>query len=134
MKELEKTNILIVDDKEANLLALETILKPLDLKIVKAHSGNEALAHLLELDFACVVLDVQMPEMDGFELAKIIRADERTKFLPIIFATGNQYDEEDVFKGYETGAVDYLFKPLVVTVVRSKINVFVELYRNSLER
>lgn len=124
-------NILIVDDKEGNLLALENILKNLDLNIVKALSGNEALAKLLEIDFACILLDVQMPEMDGFELARIIRDDDRTRLIPIIFSSGHQRGDADVFKGYETGAVDYLMKPLDPIVVRSKVKVFADLYRKS---
>src|SRR6185437_15787055 len=97
-------------------------------------SGNEALAYLLEDEFACIILDVRMPEMDGFELAKIIRTDERTKYIPIIFASGNEQTETDVFKGYETGAVDYLLKPLIPAVVRSKVHVFAELYRKELQQ
>jgi signal transduction histidine kinase len=130
---MEVVNILVVDDQEANLLAMETLLKGRDLNVVTARSGNEALAHLLETDFACLVLDVMMPEMDGFELAKIIRADERTKYVPILFASAQQA-QTDVFKGYETGAVDYLLKPLEPTIVRSKIHVFAELYRKELAR
>jgi signal transduction histidine kinase len=128
----EKVNVLAVDDNQANLLALEKILKNPDLNLVKSISGNEALACLLENEFACIILDVTMPEMDGFELAQIIRNDERTKYIPIIFASGNQRTEADIFKGYETGAVDYLLKPLDATIVRSKVNVFAELYRHEL--
>jgi len=124
-------HILIVDDKKENLFAMENILKSSDLTIVKATSGNEALAQLLETDFACIILDVQMPEMDGFELANIIRTDERTRLVPIIFSSGHQRGEADVFKGYETGAVDYLMKPLDPTIVRSKVKVFADLYRKS---
>src|SRR6185437_15928290 len=97
-------------------------------------SGNEALAYLLEDEFACIVLDVKMPEMDGFELAKIIRSDERTKYIPIIFASGHQQTQSDIFKGYETGAVDYLMKPLDPTIVRGKVNVFAELCRKERAR
>jgi two-component system, sensor histidine kinase and response regulator len=129
----EVVNVLVVDDNTANLIAIEAILKGQALNIVRASSGNEALSHLLEKDFACIVLDVRMPEMDGFELAKIIRADERTKYIPIIFASGEQATA-DVFKGYETGAIDYLIKPLEPVIVRSKIHVFAELYRRELAR
>jgi two-component system, sensor histidine kinase and response regulator len=131
---LELVNILIVDDHQSNLLAIEKALGGLGLKIVKAMSGNEALAHFLDTDFACVILDVRMPEMDGFELARIIRTDERTKYIPIIFASAHERAQEDMFKGYETGAVDYLLKPLEATVVRSKIHVFAELYRKEQAR
>lgn len=122
-------NILVVDDKNENLLALESILKSPELNIIRALSGNEALARLLEMEFACVLLDVRMPDMDGFELARIIRTDDRTRLVPIIFSSGHEKSDEDVFKGYEAGAVDYLLKPLDPTVVRGKIKVFADLYR-----
>ena len=132
MSSKEKVNILVVDDKEANVLALEAILESPDLNIVKTYSGNEALAKLLEMDFACLILDVKMPDMDGLELTRIIRSDERTRYIPILFASGHQQTEVDIFKGYETGAVDYLLKPLDPTVVRSKVSVFAELFRKEL--
>lgn len=134
MSATERVNVLLVDDQPVNLLALETILKNEGLNIVKAMSGNEALGHLLETEFSCIILDVKMPDMDGFELARIIRADDRTKYIPLIFASGHQQTQLDVFKGYETGAVDYLLKPIDATVVRSKVNVFAELSRKELAR
>lgn len=129
----ERVQVLLVDDNAANLLALENVLRSPEIAVTKAKSGNEALAALLEGEFACVLMDVQMPGMDGFELASIIRNDERTKDMPIIFASGSQRTESDVFKGYENGAIDYLLKPLDASIVRSKIRVFAELYRRRLE-
>ncbi len=128
--------ILIVDDNPANLFSLEKVLKSSEFGIETAPSGNEALAKLLETEYACILLDVNMPEMSGFELAKIIREDDHTKFLPIIFASAHQQGENDIFKGYETGAVDYLLKPLNPVIVRSKVSIFVELFkhRKALER
>ncbi len=122
-------NILIVDDKPANLLALRKILVKPGLNIVEATSGNDALASLLEHDFALVLLDVQMPDMDGFETAEIIRGNEETKNIPIIFVTAINKEQKYVFEGYSKGAVDYLFKPLDPDILQNKVNVFLELYR-----
>jgi two-component system cell cycle response regulator len=129
MNETEKANILLVDDRPQNLLALQGLLEGLDVKVVKATSGNEALSLMLEYDFALVLLDVQMPEMDGFETAEVMRSSPRTKHVPIVFVTAISKDQKHVFKGYETGAVDYLFKPLEPEILISKVKVFVELYR-----
>lgn len=128
-----KTNILLVDDKKENLLALESILEAPGLNIFTALSGNMALALLLEHDFAVVILDVRMPEMDGFEVAELMRKSETTKFIPIIFMTAFTTDETYIFKGYETGAVDYLFKPLDPVILKSKVNIFLELDKNKKE-
>ena len=121
-------NILIVDDKPANLLALRKILAKPDLNIVEASSGNDALALLLEHDFALILLDVQMPDMDGFETAEIIRGNEETKGIPIIFVTAISKEQKYVFEGYDKGAVDYLFKPLDPDILKSKVNIFLELH------
>ena len=121
-------DILIVDDRPENLLALEAILEPLGQRLVRAHSGEEALRQLLTRDFALILLDVQMPGMNGFECARLIKARERSKFIPIIFLTAISKDEEYVFQGYEVGAVDYLFKPFQPDILRSKVSVFVDLY------
>ena len=121
--------ILIVDDREENLLALEGWLENPDLKIVRATSGNEALGLTLEEDFALVLLDVQMPEMDGFETAELMRLSEKTKNIPIIFVTAINKELEHVFKGYSAGAVDYLSKPLNPDILRAKVQVFLQLYR-----
>jgi PAS domain S-box-containing protein len=121
--------ILIVDDRPENLLALEAILEPLGQLLVRAHSGDEALRLLLTHDFAMILLDVQMPGIDGFETARLIKARERTKYIPIIFLTAISKDEEYVFEGYSVGAVDYMTKPFQPDVLRSKVSVFVDLYR-----
>ena len=122
-------DILIVDDKPANLLALRKILKRPGLNIIEAKSGNEALALLLEHDIALILLDVQMPDMDGFETAELMRGNEETKHIPIIFVTAISKEQKYVFKGYDKGAVDYLFKPLDPDILQSKVNVFLELHR-----
>ncbi len=120
--------LLLVDDRPENLTALEAILSDLDAEIVKANSGNEALAQVLKQEFAVVLLDVQMPEMDGFEVAELMRGNSRTSHIPIIFVTAISKEQQYVFKGYESGAVDYLFKPLEPLVVQGKVKVFIELY------
>src|SRR6266511_2964901 len=105
------TNILLVDDRPENLLALEGILEPLHQKLLYAHSGVDALRQLLQHEVAVILLDVQMPELDGFETASLVKQRERTKHIPIIFVTAISKDEEQVFRGYSAGAVDYVFKP-----------------------
>jgi PAS domain S-box-containing protein len=126
----EKINVLLVDDDHRNLITLEAALAELDENLVLAHSGTEALRELLHRDFAVVILDVQMPDMDGFEAARLIRARDRSKYMPIIFLTAISKASEFVRCGYELGAVDYLFKPFDPSILRSKVAVFVELYRN----
>lgn len=121
--------ILIVDDRAENLLALEAILEPLGQTLVRAHSGDEALRLLLTHDFAMILLDVQMPGINGFETARLIKSRERTKYIPIIFLTAISKDEEYVFEGYSVGAVDYMSKPFQPDILRSKVNVFVDLYQ-----
>ncbi len=121
-------DILIVDDRPENLLALEAILEPLGQRLVRASSGEDALRCLLERDYAVILLDVQMPNMNGFETARLIKARERTRFIPIIFLTALSKDAEYVFRGYSVGAVDYMFKPFQPEILRSKVQVFVELY------
>lgn len=132
----EKANILLVDDNPANLLALEAILADLGENIVKANSGKEALRHLLREDFAAILMDVQMPEMDGFETAILIRDRQRSKSTPIIFTTAIQKSENHVTRGYFLGAVDYIFTPIVPEILRAKVSVFVDLFRatNKLKR
>jgi PAS domain S-box-containing protein len=132
----DTVNILIVDDRPENLLAVEAILEPLAQQLVRAHSGAEALRHLLEREFACILLDVQMPGMNGFETARVIKSRERTKYIPIIFLTAISKEQEYVFRGYAVGAVDYLFKPFNPDILRSKVAVFVDLYlkQKQLER
>jgi serine phosphatase RsbU (regulator of sigma subunit) len=125
--------ILLVDDQPNNLLALEAVLDHLEYKLVKAHSGEEALRRLLRDDFALILMDVLMPGMDGFETAELIRQRERTRYTPIIFVTAIGRSDAHVARGYSAGAVDYLFKPLIPEVLRSKVAAFVELFRKSEE-
>jgi PAS domain S-box-containing protein len=125
----DRVNILLVDDQPNNLLALESILSGLELNLVQAESGTKALRELLQMDFAVVLLDVQMPNMDGFETANLIRQRDRSRDTPIIFLTALSRSETHVFRGYELGAVDYIFKPFHAEILRSKVNVFVELFR-----
>jgi CheY-like chemotaxis protein/HPt (histidine-containing phosphotransfer) domain-containing protein len=126
-------SILIVDDRPENLLALEKILERPGLEIIKASSGNEALGLLLDRDFALVLLDVMMPEMDGFETAELMRGNSETCHIPIIFVTAISKQQKHVFKGYESGAVDYLFKPLDPDILLSKVNIFLDLHRQRME-
>jgi response regulator RpfG family c-di-GMP phosphodiesterase len=126
---VEKVNILLVDDRPENLFAMESLLASPELNIVKAASGNEALGLMLEYDFALVLLDVQMPGMDGFETAGLMQGTEKTRHVPIIFVTAISTEQQHVFKGYESGAVDYLFKPIEPEFLKSKVRVFCELYR-----
>lgn len=124
----EIANILLVDDRPDNLLALETILGDLGQNLIKAASGAEALRCLLKDDFAVILLDVQMPGMDGLETAALIRERERSKHTPIIFLTAADQNESLIFKGYAAGAVDYLFKPLNPDILKAKVKVFVDLF------
>ncbi len=121
--------ILIVDDKAANLLVMESLLEGIEAQLITATSGQEALGLLLEHEFALVLLDVQMPEMDGFETATLMRGRKQTRHLPIIFVTAISKEDEHIFRGYETGAVDYLFKPVNPHILRSKVEIFLELDR-----
>jgi PAS domain S-box-containing protein len=125
----ETVNILLVDDQPSNLLALESILTAEDKRLVAADSGKRALKHLLDEEFAVILLDVQMPELDGFETASLIRQRDKSRDTPIIFLTALSRSETNVFRGYELGAVDYIFKPFQPEILRSKVNVFVELFR-----
>src|ERR1700729_2733037 len=126
----DQAKILLVDDTPENLISLEAALEGLGQDLVLASSGMQALRHLLEDDFAAVLLDVKMPEMDGFQTAELIRARKRSRHTPILFLTGYKSDEQ-LFRGYDLGAVDFLFKPIVPEILRSKVNVFVELSRNT---
>ena len=125
--------ILIVDDRPENLLSLEELLHTQEYELVKALSGNEALRMTLKQDFALVLLDVQMPGMDGFETAELMRANPKTKHIPIIFVTAGMKDLHFQFKGYDAGAVDYLAKPLEPIFLQSKVRIFAELYRQRRE-
>ena len=134
MSDKEKpVNILLVDDHPANLMALEAILENLGQNLVKAHSGEEALRHLIDKDFAVILLDVLMPGMNGFETAALIRERERTRHIPIIFLTAGGKTETEMFQGYAVGAVDYLLKPIRPAVLRSKVLVLMDLHRKAAE-
>ena len=124
-------NVLLVDDRPENLLALEAILESLGQTLVYEHSGEDALRQLLRHDVAVILLDVQMPELDGFETARLIKQRERTSHVPIIFVTAISKEEEQVFRGYSAGAVDYVFKPFNPDVLRSKVAVFIELHEKN---
>jgi CheY-like chemotaxis protein len=123
-----KAPILLVDDHPANLVALEAILAPLGHDLVMARSGEEALRHILQRDFALILLDVQMAGMNGFETAGLIKQHPRSRHIPIIFMTAVNRDAMHVFRGYSQGAVDYLLKPFDAEILRSKVSVFVELF------
>ncbi|MBN2437457.1 MAG: response regulator, partial [Deltaproteobacteria bacterium] len=127
--ELERQKILIVDDKKENLAALRQVLAGMGVEIIEATSGNEALAAILDHRFAVAILDVMMPEMDGYELADQLRGDPNTRNIPIIFLTAVYSDEKRIFKSYEVGAVDYIVKPYNPDVLRSKVRVFLDLSR-----
>ena len=126
-------DILVVDDNQANLVAIEAALQPLGRRMVLAHSGVEALARLLEQDFALIILDVAMPGMDGFETARLVRSRERNRGTPIIFVTGLSWQDDAVLRGYELGAFDFLMKPIRPEVLRAKASVFVQLQERTLE-
>ncbi|HEY6483028.1 MAG TPA: hybrid sensor histidine kinase/response regulator [Steroidobacteraceae bacterium] len=121
---------LLVDDLEENLLALSALLQRPDVSLLRARSGSEALELLLDNEVALAFLDVQMPDMDGFQLAELMRGSERTRHIPIIFVTAGARDQHRLFQGYESGAVDFLFKPIEPHILRNKADVFFQLYRH----
>ena len=121
-----RPNILVVDDKEPNLLAMKKLLEDFDANIITGTNGNEALQHIIKTDFAIILMDVQMPVMDGFEAASIIRAENHQ--TPIIFLTAVSISDEMVLKGYEMGAVDYLIKPFEAEILKCKVKIFLRLY------
>ena len=120
---------LIVDDLEENLLALSALLERDDVQLLAARSGAEALELLLRHDVALALLDVQMPEMDGFQLAELLRGSERTRHIPLIFVTAGAREQQRLFKGYETGAVDFIYKPIEPRILKNKADVFFQLHR-----
>jgi len=125
--------VLAVDDRRENLIALEAILQGLPLETISVTSGEEALKKLLIDDYAVILLDAHMPEMDGFQTAEHIKQRERTRHIPIIFLTAVQYDTHLAFRGYQSGAVDYLTKPFDPWILRSKVTIFVDLWRMNAE-
>ena len=130
---MDSIKLLLVDDLEENLLALEAVLGRDDIELVRARCGSEALELLLKHEFALAIIDVHMPDMSGFELAEIMRGTERTRRIPIIFLTAGAPDQHRQFRGYESGAVDFLYKPFAPQIMVSKVNVFIELARQRLE-
>src|SRR5665213_922504 len=129
MRMKPRVKCLLVDDLGENLLALSKLVERDDVEVLSAHSGVEALEILLAHEVALALIDVQMPGMDGFELAELMRGSERTRAIPIIFVTAGIGDQSRVFKGYEAGAVDFLYKPVEPRVLRNKVDVFFELNR-----
>src|SRR6186713_3362137 len=129
---IEMTKILLVDDREDNLLSIETLLEPEGYRFVKANSGREALKILLnEYDFALILMDVKMPNLNGFETASLIYEREKLRHIPIIFVTANNYGDENMYKGYQSGAIDYIFKPINPDILRAKVGVLIELYKKN---
>jgi signal transduction histidine kinase len=134
MFQIEKMQpkILLVDDREDNLLSIETILEPDGYKFIKATSGRQALKILLqEFDFAMILMDVKMPNLNGFETAALIYEREKLKHIPIIFITANNFGDDNIFRGYQAGAVDYIYKPINPGVLRAKVTVLIELYKKN---
>jgi two-component system sensor histidine kinase/response regulator len=129
--QMERANILLVDDHPENLLALEAVLEPLDENLFRANSGFDALRLLLQHEFAVILMDAQMPEMNGFETAALIRAREKTRNVPIIFVTAHSRDHQQLVESYYVGAVDYIPKPFAPDILRSKIRVFVDLFKKN---
>ena len=128
LRTVPRANVLVADDRPANVLAIQQVIEPLDLNVVTANSGEEVLRSLLTTEFAVILLDVQMPIMDGFEIATQIKRREKTRHLPIIFLTAVNQEPGDVFHGYEAGAVDYLTKPVEPWLVRAKVAAFVDIW------
>jgi signal transduction histidine kinase len=132
-EDLDTVRILIVDDQASNLEALEALLAPTGCQLVRAQSADQALLALLEYEFAAIILDIRMPGMDGLELASLIKERRRTRHIPLLFLTAHMMDEREMLQGYGKGAVDYLIKPVHAEVLRSKVAVFVDLFRKSRE-
>jgi PAS domain S-box-containing protein len=127
----QRASILLVDDREENLVVLETILKDLDCSLVTARSGQEALRILFDQDFAVILLDVRMPDMDGFEAAELIRQRQRSRHTPIILITAADVSTDQIIRGYSAGAVDLIFKPFVHQLLAAKVRIFLELFRKT---
>src|SRR3990167_1860861 len=125
--------VLIVDDQSRNLDVLEVMLASSDCALVRASSADEALLRLLKDDFAAIVLDIRMPDMSGIELAGLIKQRKRSQHVPILFLTAHLLEDDDVLRGYGVGAVDYLCKPISPEILRSKVGVFIELFRKTHE-
>src|SRR4051794_15231834 len=130
---MQKINILLVDDSPDNLIALEAVLGDIAEHIITANSGEMALRYILEYEFAVILLDVQMHGMNGFETAELIKKREKSRHTPIIFISGLDITDLELFKGYSVGAVDYLTKPIVPEILRTKVSTFVELHKKTAE-
>ncbi len=130
---MEKPKILIVDDKVENLIALEKLLNVFDVEYVRSYSGNDALIKTLMYDFALAIVDIQMPEMDGYETIELMRQEEKTKMLPVIFVSAIYKDDFHVIKGIETGAFDFISKPIVPEILKGKVKVFLDIYTQNKE-
>ena len=127
---MKKAKILIVDDRPENLLTLEHLLDAPDIEPIRATSGEQALDRTLDHDFALILLDVNMPGMNGYEVAELMRGSKRTRHIPIIFVTASRMESSQIFRGYDSGAVDYLFKPLEPAIFKGKVGVFLDLFRH----
>ncbi len=127
----EPVRILAVDDNPANLRALDALLQDIGAEVVTASSGDAALKLIMEQDFALILLDVRMPGQSGFEVAKLIRGRPRSSHIPIIFLTASENTDRQMLEGYALGAVDFLFKPIISEILISKVNVFVDLHRQT---
>ena len=130
---MKRDKILIVDDKIENLISLERILSDFEVEFVRASSGEEALKHTLKEEFAMAILDVQMPGMDGYETLEFMRQRKKTKFLPVIFVSAIHQSDLHIIKGIETGAVDFIPKPIIPEILKGKVKVFLDLYRQRKE-
>ncbi|WP_408096873.1 ATP-binding protein [Peredibacter sp. HCB2-198] len=128
---MKKVNILVVDDRPEGVMAVQAVLNSPNYNVVTASSGNEALKHLLKMEFAVILLDVQMPGMNGFETASIVKTREKSKDIPIIFMSAVSQDEQYVYQGYGVGAIDYLLKPFDPYILRSKVAIFVDIFRKN---
>lgn len=128
-----KPGILIVEDRKENIYAIRKILEKLDVELIIAETGNEALRHCLNNDFAAIIMDVGLPDMDGFEVARLLYGEERTRHFPIIFVTATHFDDYHKFKGYKVGALDYITKPIVKPILLGKLQVLLELYQKRME-
>src|SRR5258708_2464805 len=128
MSKSERANILIVDDKAKNIFALEQVLSAPDRNFIRAINGKEALKIVLNREIDLIILDVQMPDMDGFEVAQILKSHKRTKDIPIIFASAEKKEHRFMMKGFEEGAVDYLYKPLDAAITEAKVSVLLQLH------
>lgn len=130
----EPVSVLVVDDRPENLVAMEAVLRRPDRRLLTATSGNDALRLLLRNEVAVALLDVQMPGMDGYEIARLMRGEARTRHVPIIFVTAGDHSDERIFQGYEAGAVDFLYKPINAVALASKVEVFIQLHRSAAEQ